>query len=147
MRFIVLAIIAGLTVSVWQLPIASAQTQRDYWPTNEWRTVAPEAQGMNTSKLNDMISRIEVQNYDINSVSIIRNGYLVFHELPSGNYDGVARHLMASIAKSITSVLVGIAIDLGYIANLSQRVIDFFPNRTIANMDGRKENWKQAVEW
>jgi CubicO group peptidase (beta-lactamase class C family) len=128
-------------MSVWQLPSSSAQSERDYWPTHEWRTVTPEAQGMNSSRLNDMITQIELLNYNVDSVSIIRNGYLVFHELPSGNYDGVALHIMASVTKSIASLLVGIAIDMGYITSLNQKIIDFFPNRTIANMDARKENW------
>ncbi|MFW9954115.1 MAG: serine hydrolase domain-containing protein [Candidatus Thorarchaeota archaeon] len=136
------SLIVALTLSMSNHQYAISQSSnRDYWPTDEWRVVTPEIQGMNSSLLNDMLSRVDDLNLDIDSVSIIRNGYLVFHELPSGNYDGTAMHVLASVAKSVSSVLVGIAIDLGYISNLSQRVIDFFPDRTIDNMDGRKENW------
>jgi CubicO group peptidase (beta-lactamase class C family) len=38
------------------------------------------------------------------------------------------------------SALIGIAIDMGYIDNVSQPVLDFFPNYTIDNWDPRKEN-------
>ncbi|MFW9982248.1 MAG: serine hydrolase domain-containing protein, partial [Candidatus Thorarchaeota archaeon] len=42
--------------------------------------------------------------------------------------------------KSFMSALIGIAIDLGYIDNVSQPILDFFPNYTIDNWDPRKEN-------
>jgi len=44
-----------------------------------------------------------------------------------------------SVTKSITSVLTGIAIDKGYIKSLRQPVLDFFPDRKIANLDNRKK--------
>ncbi|MHA2322048.1 MAG: serine hydrolase domain-containing protein [Candidatus Thorarchaeota archaeon] len=43
------------------------------------------------------------------------------------------------MTKSFVSCLFGIAIDEGYIDNVSQRVLSFFPNRSISNWDERKE--------
>lgn len=34
---------------------------------------------------------------------------------------------IASVTKSIISILIGIAIDKGYIENTAQKVLDFFP--------------------
>jgi CubicO group peptidase (beta-lactamase class C family) len=36
--------------------------------------------------------------------------------------------------------LIGLAIDIGYIDNTSQTMLSFFPNRTVANLDERKES-------
>jgi len=41
-------------------------------------------------------------------------------------------HFMASVTKSVTSALVGIAIGEGYIEGVDQKVIDFFPDAAIA---------------
>ncbi|MFW9976870.1 MAG: serine hydrolase domain-containing protein [Candidatus Thorarchaeota archaeon] len=135
------ALIITLSLTMGPLQHEITSMSRDYWPTNEWREVAPEVQGLNSSLLGEMLQYINDHSMDIDSISIIRNGYLVLNELPSGNYDGEGLHVLASVAKSVSSALVGIVIDLGYISNLSQRVIDFFPDRTIANMDNRKESW------
>ena len=47
-----------------------------YWPTEGWRTSTPEEQGMDSEKLGDMLARIQNRN-DIDSITIIRNGYIV----------------------------------------------------------------------
>lgn len=38
---------------------------------------------------------------------------------------------MFSVTKSIFSVLIGIAIDKGYIESVDQKVLDFFPDYTV----------------
>ena len=69
---------------------------------------------MDSEKLADMLSDIQKQDYNIDSVTIIRNGYLVadatIHPFPPDS-----RHIIHSCTKSIISALVGIAIDQGYI--------------------------------
>ena len=47
-------------------------------------------------------------------------------------------HDMASVTKSIMTTLIGIAADQGKI-DLDQPLVSFFPDRTIANRDARKE--------
>lgn len=44
-----------------------------------------------------------------------------------------------SCSKSVTSALIGIAIDKGYIKGVNQPVLDFFPQRNAKNLDAAKK--------
>lgn len=111
---------------------------RDYWPTDEWRTSSPEDQGMDSVRFNDLMMRIEEHDIAIDSLLIARHGYLVFEKYPR-HYTNNSRHIIHSCTKSYTSALVGIAIEQGYINSTDDRMVDLLPNRTIANLDERKE--------
>ena len=113
--------------------------ERDYWPTVEWLSSTPESQNMNTTLLNSMISYIYDQEYAFDSIIIVRHGYVVLEEYPNPRYTSDDLHILYSVTKSFTSALVGIAIDLGYIESVDQKLLDFFPNTTILNLDSRKE--------
>lgn len=45
-----------------------------------------------------------------------------------------------SVSKSIISILIGIAIDKGYIKDINQKVLDFFPNYTIKKKEKAIQN-------
>ncbi|MFC1507246.1 serine hydrolase domain-containing protein [Thermoproteota archaeon] len=113
-------------------------TSTEYWPTKGWKVSTPEQQGMDSEQFVKMLTTIQEQEYDIHSVHVIRNGYMVtdvyFYPFSSDR-----RHQLHSCTKSITSALVGIAIDKGYIDSVDQPVIDFFPERTAANLDVNKK--------
>ncbi|MHA2045460.1 MAG: serine hydrolase domain-containing protein, partial [Candidatus Thorarchaeota archaeon] len=112
---------------------------RTYWPTEEWRNTTPEQQGMDSSILNRIDEDITDGNIEVDSVVIIKNGYIVYEKY----YDYWSQymlHTIQSCTKSFMSALIGIAIDMGYIDNASQPVLDFFPDYTIDNWDPRKEN-------
>ena len=49
-----------------------------YWPTVEWRTTIPQAQNMDSTQLEKMDDDLSNIDYQIRSVIIIRNGYIVF---------------------------------------------------------------------
>ena len=53
-------------------------------------------------------------------------------------YDGSTVHDMASVTKSVMTTLIGIAADQGKL-DLDKPMVSFFPDRTIANLDPRKE--------
>ncbi|UCC54334.1 MAG: serine hydrolase, partial [Anaerolineaceae bacterium] len=110
----------------------------DYWPTDGWRSSAPEEQGMDSEMLAKMFESIEQQNYDIHSVTIIRNGYIVA-DATIYPFEWDSKHQIHSVTKSISSALVGIAIDQGYIENVNQPVLSLFPNRLVSNNDANKE--------
>ena len=107
------------------------------FPTDGWPTSTPEKQGMRSQMLADMIAHIKASSYSIDSVSIVRNGELVldayFHPFSKG-----MRHNIHSCTKSIMSILIGIAIDKGYIGGVDQPIIDFFPDKNIDNLDDNK---------
>ncbi len=108
------------------------------WPTNGWRTSTPEEQGMDSEILADMLARIEARNYDLDSVMVVRNGYVVTDAYIQPFSTG-EKHIIFSCTKSVVSILIGIAIDQGYIESVDQPILDFFPDRTFANMDAAKE--------
>ena len=101
-------------------------------------TAIPEEQNMNADLLNEVANTIRENNYGIDSLTVIRNGYLVLDEY-SPPYKPDSVHIIHSCTKSIVSALIGIAIDQGYIEDVDQPVIDFFPERTVANLDADKE--------
>jgi CubicO group peptidase (beta-lactamase class C family) len=111
----------------------------DYWPTESWLTSTPEEQGMSSAKLQEMMDYIESDYYIIHSIVVVRNGYIVWEEYPSTGYGEDTLHLLFSVTKSFTSCLTGIAIDQGYIGGVSERMLSFFPNRTVENLEGGKE--------
>ncbi len=82
---------------------------------------------MNPDPVFDLSERIinrEVEN--IHSLLILKDGKLVFEEYFYG-YDKDKTHMTASVTKSVVSLLVGIAIDQGFIPGVDKKVMDFFP--------------------
>ena len=98
-------------------------TNRDYWPTDGWLNTTPEEQGMDSGLLNEMIDRIDELDVLIDSILIVKNGYLVFEEYLGSIYDVDSRHIIHSCTKSYTSALVGIAIEEGYIESVDEKLI------------------------
>ncbi|MFB3906253.1 MAG: serine hydrolase domain-containing protein [Acidobacteriota bacterium] len=117
-------------------PTRPAVASTPYWPSGKWRTSSPEAQGIDSGQLALIFDAVKSKRISIHSIIVIRNGYLVleayFYPFTKGTV-----HDLASVTKSVTSTLTGIAIDKGYIKGVDQRVLDFFPNRSSPRMDKR----------
>ena len=118
----------------------SAEKTRDYWPTDDWEISTPEEQGFDSLKIAQLADYIEQDSYNYDSVIIVKNGYIVYEDYFNANFVNSTHHLF-SVTKSFLSALVGIAIEEGYFQNLQQKVIDFFPDYTIENLD----EWKQEM--
>lgn len=110
-----------------------------YWPTNGWRSSTPEEQGMGSEKLIEMMEKVRDRNYAIDSITIIRNGFLVM-DAYAYPLQKNSKHLLYSVTKSVTSTLIGIALDKGYIKSVKQPILDFFPGSSIADADERKRS-------
>ena len=117
--------------TVTPLPTSIA-TSEAYWPTQGWRTSAPEEQGLDAQKLAAMLKAVQEKNLNLHSLLIIRNGYLV-SETYFGSYQQDTRHELYSCTKSFIATLIGIALDKGYLKGTDQRILDFFPEQTFAN--------------
>ena len=100
-------------------PSAPAAIPRTYWPTDGWRSTAPEEQGMDSEKLVQMVEHIQQEKLDLHSLLIVRNGYLV-SELYVYPYSDEQVHATMSVTKSVIGTLVGIAIQKGYIKDIHQ---------------------------
>ena len=135
-----LLVLIGIAPLVW-LFTAGLRTPvqvpaPEYWPTNGWQTSSPEEQGFDSAKLAEGLQDIQSKEINIDSLLIIRNGYVVLdaHFVP---YDGTFPHDLASVTKSVMATLIAIAADQGKL-DLDAPVVSFFPDRTIANLDDRK---------
>jgi CubicO group peptidase (beta-lactamase class C family) len=136
--WIVVALVAGCASATPTLAPSTAPESGGYWPTEGWRTSSPEEQGMNSEMLADMLDTIRKRNNKIDSVSVIRNGYMVVDAYVHP-FSPDSKHVIQSCTKSIISALVGIAIEEGCIESVEQPVLDFFPERTVANLDANKK--------
>lgn len=120
-------------------PLANSAAAEEYYPTSGWRTSTPEAQGMTSKKLQEWNDEIRVSGIAIDGIVVVRHGYLVWETYPNPLFSATDTHRLYSVTKSFTSCLVGIAIDKGYIEDVNQTMLSFFPDRTIANLDERKQ--------
>jgi CubicO group peptidase (beta-lactamase class C family) len=104
----------------------------------EWATGLPEELGLDSAALIEMFDYVRAHNVPVHSVQIVRHGRLAldacFYPYRSG-----MRHDVASVTKSVTSTLIGLAIHKGLIRDVQQLVLSFFPNRSVANSDPNKQ--------
>ena len=97
-----------------------ADTPRDpsYWPTAGWRTASPASQGMDGARLDAMVAEIGAAKLPIDSVTVVRHGYVVldrtFGPFASGGlgepYASGRLHELQSATKSVTSMVLGVAL-------------------------------------
>ena len=132
-----LHIIATLVLLKFLPPFGSISANN--YPIDGWPISTPEAQGMRSHMLAEMMAHITDRSFHIDSILIVRNGHVVldayFWPFQKGE-----KHIIHSCTKSVMSALIGIAIDKGYIESAEQPIIDFFPDKTSANLDARKKS-------
>lgn len=109
------------------------------YPTDGWQSSTPEKQGMQSQMLANIIEEIKMKGYNIDNISIIRNGYMVldayFYPFSKGQ-----RHNIRSCTKSIMSILIGIAIDRGYIKSVDQPIVELLPHNIIDSLGDNKRS-------
>lgn len=115
----------------------------DFFDTFYWKSSSPSEQNLNGDLLDQLNQKIRNGEYgDIHSLLIMRNGYLVFEEYYRG-FSQNQLHQIFSVTKSITSALIGIAIDQGKITTLDKKLLTFFPEyASISNLDSSKHKIK-----
>lgn len=113
-----------------------------------WAIASPDSVGMNTAQLCTLAARLAHRSTAVHSVVVARHGKLVFEQYfagydqpwgqPDGQYEFAAtiRHDMRSVSKSVTSLLVGIAIDRKLIAGVDEPVLKFFPDYATVKQPG-----------
>jgi len=92
-----------------------------------WTVAAPEQEGLDSTLICGIGPRLEaLKEAQAHGVVILRHGRLIYeHYFVS--FDAGTKHDIRSISKSVTSLLVGIALDRGLIADLDAPVFSFFP--------------------
>ena len=117
---------------------AFAQQKSAPLPTQNWPTATPESQGVNSAQLAAAIEQLRPPRQNIHSLLVVRNGYLIA-EAYFFPYDGKQPHDLASVTKSLTGTLIGLAIAQGKIKSAQEPLLSFFKSRKFANPDPRKE--------
>ena len=136
-QVMVLALLLALTLAGCQPNQPPDVSEPDYWPTEGWQTAPPEAAGFHSDKLVEGLLAIRQEGIPIHSLMMIRHGSVVL-DAYFYPYDGSTIHDMASVTKSVMTTLIGIAVDQGKL-RLEDPMVSFFPGRTIANLDQRKQ--------
>ncbi len=110
-----------------QSPSSSEAELPDYWPTEGWRTDAPANRGLDENALASLTESLDNQLPYLDSLLIIRNGYLVYEQYRNG-YTPTSLHDIASVTKSWTSALVGMAQTEGNLSDLDAPLPELLPD-------------------
>ena len=115
---------------------ARGAAAQEYWPGERWRTSSPEAQGMDSNALADAFDYVREHRIPIHSLLIVRNGYVV---LDAGfwPYQAGEPHDLASVTKSVTATLAGIAIGRHELSGVQQPVLAEFGRQDADPRKGR----------
>ena len=141
-------IIAILFISFFPRTIVLAN--EDYYfaeDDDSWIVETLETRGLDSDIIEEMYDYIKHDQQNIQSILISRDGYIIQDEYLY-NYERVEtitylspfddlildqihgnRHHVWSVTKSITSLLVGIAIERGDLDNVTQKFFDIFPDK------------------
>jgi len=132
----------------------------------EWTVSNPSNEGIDSIKIDSIHKGISSGEYGlVDHLLIIRNGNLVFNNRYKNNYDSIAQlydttnfqynynhpdwhpyykgsklHTIQSCTKSITSLLIGIAIDEGLISNIDIKVMKLFDSYNPKHEDVLKDS-------
>ena len=104
-----------------------------------WAVASASSAGLSTERLQAMETAIRAGEYKkIGSIMIARHGKLVYESYFDGS-DATALRETRSATKSVTDILVGIAIDKGFLSGVDATVLSFFPDKQpVQNPDPRK---------
>jgi len=135
-------------------PVNYSYTVPQY-TSDGWDVSSLSDEGMNEQELAGMMNFIlGTENHRIHGIIIIKNGKLVFEEYFKGNlfdtnevesegpyipFHRDTLHYMASVSKSVTSALYGIAGDEGLVGNVSEKLLNYYPEYSSV-LTGQKED-------
>ena len=128
--------VLALLATVFLLGPGLATAQDKPFPTTAWPATSPEEQGMDSAVLASVIDFGAANQMD--SLTVVRNGRIVLDATFTPFQPGL-KHLMYSSTKSVISTLVAIAVSEGKIPSLDGRVVDYFSDLPIANLDDAKK--------
>ncbi|MGD8793579.1 MAG: serine hydrolase [Anaerolineae bacterium] len=120
-------------------PSAEELAGVDYTPLpgDDWPVSTPEEQGLDPMLVAELYHNAE-QLESLYGLLVIKNGHLVAEKYFHGaSVDQLSSR--ASVTKSVTSALVGIALEQGCLSSVDQKMIEFFPELADKIQDPRKK--------
>lgn len=97
---------------------------------------SPGQSGMHPGPLADLIAHVREREIDVHNVTVLRKGEMVL-DVDFYPYSGDVPHDVASVTKSITSTLIGIAVDEGLIESVDIPVLRFLADAAPAQPSAR----------
>lgn len=85
---------------------------------------------MNEKQIIELNSKIEKEYKNITGIVVMKDAELIYENY-FNKCDAYSKLHVYSVTKSIISILIGIAIDKGYIRSIDEKIISFFPDYTI----------------
>jgi CubicO group peptidase (beta-lactamase class C family) len=138
MHAIALLIVGGTLLAADLLCNDAAHAQgaaEQSWPTREWPTSSPEDQGIDSADLARLVAFGATRSFD--SLLIARHGRIVL-DAYYAPYTAEIPHAINSATKAVIGTLIAIAHKDGLLDKLDHPMLDFFSDRSIANVDERK---------
>lgn len=129
-------------ISETTVPMAQQTTENTTLPVKEiwqWKKNTPESQNIDSDDLFTVHSIYDT--FPLLSAIIIKNDCIIDEYYQDG-YNDKSQFVLNSASKSVTSALIGIAIDKGYIENTDVLISNYFPQ--IENLNQR---WKEITIW
>ncbi len=96
-----------------------------YWPTASWRSCAPEEVGVNAQRLYEVYNYMTRSSVNTYGIAIIKDGYIIAEEYFDG-YNSSSRFKSYSVAKSFASLILGVAIEQGYLS-INDPIYQYLP--------------------
>lgn len=132
-----LILVAAILAGCGPKPAELAAVEYNPVSVGDWKISTPEEQGLDP----DLIARLYYdasQLETIYSLLVFKNGYLIAEDY---FHIGRAKQRVNihSVTKSITSALLGIALERGCLTSLDQKMIEFFPELNARVTDPRKK--------
>ena len=94
---------------------------------------------INKEKLTELENKIINDYSNIAGMVVLKDGKTLYENY-FNECTAASRIHVYSVSKSIVSILIGIAIDKGYIKSINQKVLDFFPDYTVKNGEKTIQN-------
>jgi CubicO group peptidase (beta-lactamase class C family) len=106
-------------------------------PGDDWKVSTPAEQGLDPMLVAELyFNAAELER--LYGLLVVKNGNLIAENyFDEGSVEQKAR--LQSATKSVTSALVGIALDQGCLSSVEQKMLDFFPEVAGQITDPRKE--------
>jgi CubicO group peptidase (beta-lactamase class C family) len=116
--------------------VRGAESASSDWPTKGWSVAAPEAEGLGSRALADLVEWAKAERVD--SLLVVRHGKIVLDAYYAPFKPDVS-HDLYSATKSFVSTLIGIAVRNHLLDSVDHPVLDFFQDKAIARVDDRKK--------
>ena len=112
-----------------------------YWPTLVWKKSSPQSLDFDPKSINNMFQFMQKKKFPIDSVVIVKNGYLI-GEFYAHNNNEKSLSNIYSVTKSFISALICIAIDKGHIKNEKETLGSVFSKSFLIKNDPKLKDIK-----